>query len=158
MLARIFRKLLLHYYIRRMDDKRYFIKLLRLINVEELRPTRDELKRLKIKSYFRTIKEYNDFLMDELLQFRFDDILPKKLLRVEKKKVNYFDFFIEDRSLVDYRTELKLFINAYIELTFLVEEVDINSSGILFFNSKVINKYLANMEEILKTIISSIDI
>jgi len=136
-----------------LNRRNTLVEIVKMLGWKYLIPDTDT-KYVPINPYYRSIKQYNRFIAENLLNYDFSKQLPKHLFNIEEKSVYYIDFFINGNEVVNIEEELELFIEAYLQLSEILTMMDI-TDGVLYFNSKVINFYLTNMDKIIYQILSA---
>jgi len=136
--------------------RKYLLSILRFIKVEDLLPK--ENKYLVIESLFNDIEEYNVFLKDLFLTDLTMSPLSKRLLNTNSRNIYFLDFFVHNNKQIDSEYHLTTFIETYIKLNDVISHYDISSEGYMFFNFKVLEHYLSNMEDILISVVTSVNI
>jgi len=134
--------------------RKYLRKVLAFIKVEDLLPTSNR-KYIKINPLFKSIKEFNEFMTVNFLEYDFAKPMPKSLMNLRSNEIYYIDFFVYKNRKLNEIEELNYFLTLYKELVDLIPYYDISTNGYMFLNFKILDYYLSNMEEVLVKIISS---
>jgi len=143
-------KLLDNYLTRR----QYLIKILKFYKVEDLLPKKDK-KYLRILTYFKSIKNYNKFMVDTFINNPVENCPPRTLFNTTNYSIYYTDFFIDNNIKLNEKESLIEFLDIYKKLVDIMDYYNISDGGNAYLIYKLLDHYLTNMEGIITRLITS---